>query len=79
VTKEVKMVTPILPPEATYRVGYPNLELLAIRDGTELLLYGDNSNIWKYSVAKNSWEMAGQILLSRDRPLVIEAPGLHCP
>ena len=73
------MVTPILPPEVPYGVGIPNLEMLAIRDGSELLLYGDNSNIWKYSVAKNSWEMAGHILLGRDRPLVIESPGLHCP
>jgi hypothetical protein len=73
------MVTPILPPEALYGYGFPNLELRAIRDGSELLLYGDNTNIWKYSVAKNSWDIAGHILLSRDRPLVIEAPGLHCP
>jgi hypothetical protein len=73
------MVTPILPPEVPYGVGIPNLEMLAIRDGSELLLYGDNTNIWKYSVAKNSWEITGHILLSRVSPLVIVAPDLYCP
>jgi hypothetical protein len=52
VTKEVKMITPILPPEVPYGVGFNNLEMLAIREGSELLLYGDNSNIWKYSVVR---------------------------
>jgi hypothetical protein len=79
VTNEVKMVTPILPPEVPSGVGQPNMEMMSIRDGSELLLYGDQTNIWKYTVANNKWEITANILISRSKPLVIKAPTLACP
>ena len=78
-TKKVTMVTPILPPEIAAGVGLPYLGMIPIRGGSELLLYGDHRNIWKYSVAKDSWEISGQILESRTGALVIETPKLYCP
>jgi hypothetical protein len=78
-TKEVKTVTPLLPPEVSSGIGIRHMQLLAINDGSELLLYGDNSNIWKYVVANNKWEITANILISRWKPLVIKAPKLYCP
>ena len=79
VTKEVKTVTTLLPPEVSSGIGIPHMQLLAINDGSELLLYGDNSNIWKYAVANNKWDIRANILISRWKPLVIKAPKLYCP
>jgi hypothetical protein len=78
-TKEVKTVTPLLPPEVSSGIGIPHMQMLPINDGSELLLYGDNSNIWKYAVANNKWDIRANILISRWKPLVIKAPKLYCP
>jgi len=73
------MVSPILPPGVPYGFGMFDLEMLAIRDGSELLLYGDNTNIWKYSVAENKWEVIANLLMNHDRPLVIKVRNIFCP
>ncbi len=59
-TKTVENITDILPAEQGAKKGLQLSELVTIKGGTEFILYGgyngeDQSGIWKYAVAENSW------------------------
>ncbi len=60
-TKSVELVANEIPPEQQY--GFAWGQLLTIKEGTELMLYGginwldreSRGGIWKYIVSENSW------------------------
>jgi hypothetical protein len=79
VTKEVKIVTPILPFEVQSGSALLHMRMQSIKGGSALLLYNDQNNIWKYTVANNSWNIVAKTLMLHQVPLVIKATKLSCP
>ena len=79
VTKEVKIVTPILPFEVPSGSALAHMRMQSIKEGSALLLYNDQNNIWKYTVANNSWNIVAKTLMLHQVPLVIKATKLSCP
>jgi hypothetical protein len=79
VTKEVKIVTPILPFEVQSGSALTHMRMQPIKEGSALLLYNNQDNIWKYTVATNNWSIVAKTLRLNQAPLVIKAPKFSCP
>jgi len=60
-TREVELLWEEIPPEVGGPVGLRFAEVLPIKDGSEMILYGGDTGstvkdeIWKYTVETNSW------------------------
>ncbi len=65
--------------------GLQSPQMLAIKGGSELLLYGGNvgigplNGIWKYRVSKDSWTQFGKLLVSRAEHVTMAVSGIECP
>ena len=72
-----------LPTEEVESFGLQDAQLVPINDGRELLLYGGKADsvideIWKFSLAENSWSKVGTMLFPREELIVLPVVGIHC-
>jgi hypothetical protein len=74
-----------LPMEIGQQEGLGFGQLLAINNGTELLLYGGQiqdkifDGIYKFFPASNTWMRVGKMMFPRAAHVVIPVHGLSCP
>ena len=74
-----------LPMESYESQGLSYSQLLSIKNGSELLLYGGQigdqifDGIYKYLSASNTWLQVGKMMFPRAAHVVVPVQGLSCP
>ena len=80
----VKLASKFLPTETPSSFGLNHAQLVPIKGGTELLLYGGyqgqyQNAVWKFSEKDSSWAKQGDLLLAREEHTVLSVPKIQCP
>ena len=63
--------------------GLEDAYMVPINEGREVLLYGGlaqtySDEIWKFSLAENSWTKVGTMLYPREQLIVLPVKGIQC-
>ena len=83
--KSWSTVSSMLPMESDTTSGLSYSQLLSIKNGSELLLYGGQignqifDGIYKYMSASNTWLQVGKMKFPRAAHVVVPVQGLSCP
>ena len=79
----VTLLATLLPNESEKSLGLNHAQLVPIKGGSEMLMYGGwqgdyQDGIWKFNLAEGSWDLHGKLLRAREEHAVLPISGIMC-